>query len=153
MSIRDSGELESNRNPRVVILQVGGDPTMNNVVMVLLRGKWGESSVTFLSAEGLDDALDIVKEEPVDLVITAVIGMNGGTGVELAKKIWSWERTRSLPVIFHTCWLCQELEVAGIELDKDPFNWIGKPASPGWIVKIVEDTLRLHGIPVPARSD
>lgn len=101
-----------------------------------LLSKIGIESVT--EAEGLEKALQSIRETPVDLVI-ADLNLKDGTGLELIQRIRSDEEIKSLPVIIITSDASRNDIIKGSDLGVSGF--LLKPFNKDLLLEKIEEAL------------
>lgn len=111
------------------LLIVDDDPYVLESLSALLR----EFGFNVFTSRNATDALEIVKQLPLDLVLTD-IKMPSVSGIELLQHIHSFNP--QLPVILLTAFA--ELDTAVDAVKRGAFDFITKPCNPDYLVHSIE---------------
>ena len=133
------------------ILQVGMDAGSKSIVEFFLSKYWRKTDYVIHGVGGIDEAMEIMENTRIDLVITAHIAVKGGTGLDLLMKLRKDKRFEEIPMIFHTSTLFEDLFTDGPRPDRDRIWHIPKPSNAVLIVSTIEAVLARYGIKVPER--
>jgi putative two-component system response regulator len=111
---------------------IGAPPTVlvvdcDPVGRQLFRGVLKVAHYRILEAPDALEALAILRDTPVDLVITDLV-LRDLSGLELCRKLKADKRTRLIPILVVTSVHAIESEIAGLESGADEF--LVKPVSP-----------------------
>jgi two-component system, sensor histidine kinase and response regulator len=114
--------MDKRENARFSILVVDDNKENLKVVSNFLKEK-GYQIALSLNA---DDALKIIRENPIDLILLDIM-MPGTDGYTLCKKLKADEKTREIPVIFLTAKtdtsdLVEGFRVGGVDYITKPFH-------------------------------
>lgn len=120
------------------ILIVDDSPTAGPELRTLLEGQ-GYTVLTALRAE---EALDMLRASPVDLVITEAL-LPGTDGYELVKQIREQETWANLPVVILTVRSSPEDYAAGFEAGAN--EYFVKPLEPTKLLAAVRGLLTRYG--------
>ncbi len=99
-----------------------------------------KSGYSVITAKDGQEALEILKKEKIDLIITDVM-MPRIDGLELCKRVKADPRWKSLPVIMLTAMAQISDRADGKEVGAD--DYITKPFNPKELLAIVENTLKV----------
>ena len=117
------------------ILVVEDEPDIQDLICYHLKR---EGYVTLRAASG-DEALSIIKEQPLDLIMLDLM-LPGKSGIEVLKILrFSWAKA-DLPVIIVSARTDESDIITGLELGAD--NYLPKPFSPKVLVANVKALLR-----------
>ena len=105
------------------LLVVDSDP----VGRQLFRGVLKAAHYRILEAVDVLEAITILRNEPVDLVITDLV-LRDLSGLDLCRKLKAEKSTRLIPILVMTSVQAIESEIAGLESGADEF--LVKPISP-----------------------
>src|SRR5690348_14595642 len=97
--------------PASQVLLVEDDPRMPEVLAALLH----DDRVTLLSAKDATEALRLVRERPLDLILLD-LGLPGMNGFDLLRELKESPETQSIPVIVLTAWNSTKDKLRGFEL-------------------------------------
>ena len=117
------------------ILLVEDEPAIQELVAVNLR----HAGFLVARANSAEEADSVIRAALPDLVLLDWM-LPGQSGVALAKKLRSDERTRELPLIMLTARVHEEDKVQGLEAGAD--DYVTKPFSPKELVARVRAVLR-----------
>lgn len=117
------------------ILVVEDEPAIQELVAVNLR----HAGFLVARASSAEEADSVIRAALPDLVLLDWM-LPGQSGVMLAKKLRSDERTRELPLIMLTARVHEEDKVQGLEAGAD--DYVTKPFSPKELVARVRAVLR-----------
>lgn len=117
------------------ILVVEDEPAILELVILNLK----HAGFLAVRASSAEEAESTIRAALPDLVILDWM-LPGQSGVALAKKIRSNERTRDLPIIMLTARVHEEDKVQGLEAGAD--DYVTKPFSPKELVARVRAVLR-----------
>ena len=117
------------------ILVVEDEPAIQELVAVNLR----HAGFLLARASSAEEADSVIRAALPDLVLLDWM-LPGQSGVALAKKLRSDERTRELPLIMLTARVHEEDKVQGLEAGAD--DYVTKPFSPKELVARVRAVLR-----------
>lgn len=110
----------------------------------LIKGILKAGPYRLLEARSQDEALRVLEQEHVDLVISEWIVSDGNdrpaSGLELCRKIKSNRRTHLIPILIVTSVQGMENEVAGLESGADEF--LVKPLQPAVLRTRIRSMLR-----------
>lgn len=121
------------------ILVVDDDVTVREVVTSYLHAHHH----TTLEAGDGEDAVRMVGQEPIDLVVLDLM-LPGIDGLEAARRI---REQRDLPIIMLTALGSQQDRLLGLELGAD--DYVTKPFSPRELALRADSVLRRTGMSVP----
>ncbi len=113
------------------ILVVDDDPTMVKLINVNLK----LNNYAVLEATSGEQALEIVKNEPLDLVVLDIM-MPGVDGWEVLKRIRSNPDSQEMPVILVTAKTQDSDVIRGWELGAD--EYVIKPFNPLLLVEVIK---------------
>jgi len=116
------------------ILICDDDPNIRNIVDF---GLAAEGFQVRVAADG-DEALELVRREPPDLVILDVM-MPGSDGIEVCRALKEDPRTRQVPVLLLTACAGKADRDRGLAAGAD--DYITKPFSPQRLVEKVQSVL------------
>jgi DNA-binding NarL/FixJ family response regulator len=120
-----------------VILLVEDDPNIRELVRLYLEA----NSYGVREAEEIQQAYDMITEDPPDLIILDVL-LPDGTGYGLCESLR--QNGCELPMIFLSCKNDSEDIVTGLELGGD--DYMTKPFDPNVLVSRVKAHLRRQGM-------
>ncbi|MDA3800418.1 MAG: response regulator [Kiritimatiellae bacterium] len=126
------------------ILIVDDEPTVIAMFSVWLR----KQELTCYSADSVVEAMAILKEHHVDLVITDIF-MPGATGVDLLK--WCKQTEREIPFIFITGTLDAEFVTQALNLGAK--HLLPKPVTRNELVELVQEQIALIETDEKKRED
>lgn len=110
----------------------------------LIKGILKAGPYRLIEARSQDEALQLLEQEHVDLVISEWIVSDGNgrpnSGLELCRKIKSNRRTHLIPILIVTSVQGMENEVAGLESGADEF--LVKPLQPAVLRTRIRSMLR-----------
>jgi putative two-component system response regulator len=115
------------------LLVVDDDPYVLESISTLLK-TFGYS---VHSCQNANDAMKVIKETVVDMVLTD-IKMPQVTGIELLKKIHAFDN--QIPVILMTAFA--ELDVAVEAIKQGAFDFVTKPYNPDYLLYSVEKAVK-----------
>ncbi|WP_168196298.1 hybrid sensor histidine kinase/response regulator [Echinicola soli] len=98
-----------------------------------------EAHFQVVLAEGAEQALEVLEEQQVDLIISDVV-MKGMNGVELCKELKSRDEYRYIPVVLLTASASDSIKLKGIEVGAD--DYITKPFDKSYLQARVKGILR-----------
>lgn len=122
------------------ILVVDDDAAVRTSLSLLLKRR----GYRVLSAKGPEEALDVVRGEPLDVVLMDMnftMATSGEEGLELLQRIKIF--APDTPVILMTAWGSIELAVRGVKLGA--FDFITKPWSNLQLLKTLETAIEISG--------
>lgn len=122
-------------NSPVQILLVEDDPSLPEVLAELLR----DSGITVLHAASGEDALVMLLEQPIELVLLD-LGLPGLNGFELLARIKQAPDTQGIPVIVLTAWNSTKDKIRGFELGAT--DYLTKPFETAELRARVQSVLR-----------
>src|SRR5262249_33512623 len=102
------------------VLVVDDDPKLPELLSDLLQ----DSHINLLFAANRDDAMRVLKDSHIDLVLLD-IGLPGADGFSILKEIRGAPETQSIPVIMLTAWNSTEDKIRGFELGAN--DYLTKP--------------------------
>lgn len=108
-------------------------------ILELIEYNLAQNCFHALTAEGGEEALKIIEEQEVDLVLLDLM-MDGMDGLEVLKKLRQSEKTRNLPVIILTAKGEEINKVLGLELGAD--DYISKPFGVHELIARIKAVLR-----------
>ncbi len=117
------------------VLLVEDDPRMPEVLAGLLQ----EDGIDLLNAANADDALALVRDRQVDLVLLD-LGLPGMNGFDLLRELKSSPKTESIPVIVLTAWNSTTDKLHGFELGAS--DYLTKPFETAELRARLNATLR-----------
>ena len=117
------------------ILVVEDEPAILELVAVNLR----HAGFQVFRAASAEEAETIIQSELPDLIVLDWM-LPGSSGISLAKKLRSEERTREQPIIMLTARVHEEDKVQGLEAGAD--DYVTKPFSPKELVARIRAVLR-----------
>ncbi|MBI5923246.1 MAG: phosphate regulon transcriptional regulator PhoB [Betaproteobacteria bacterium] len=117
------------------ILVVEDEPAIQTLIATNLR-RSGHNVLTAFDAE---DALNQVRQVLPDLILLDWM-LPGMSGIDLARKIRSEQRTRDIPIIMLTARSDENDKVLGLEIGAD--DYITKPFSPRELLARTKAVLR-----------
>jgi CheY-like chemotaxis protein len=95
------------------------------------------------------EALSILRTQPVDLFTQDFMRPVGLCGVEFLRKLKSDEALRDIPVIGISARVrgarAKELELAGLDMDRDLDGYVQKPFGPQELLEVIEAALHKQG--------
>ena len=103
--------VQSISGPVARVLLVEDDPKLPELLAELLH----EANITVVHAPTAPDALVMVRENPVELVLLD-LGLPGVNGFELLRQLKESPETQSIPVIVLTAWNSTKDKLRGFEL-------------------------------------
>lgn len=116
------------------ILVVDDDPTMVKLINVNLK----LNNYSVIEATSGEQALDVLSEEPLDLVVLDIM-MPGVDGWEVLRRIRGSSETREMPVILVTAKTQDSDVIRGWELGAD--EYVIKPFNPLLLVEVIKMVL------------
>lgn len=93
-------------------------------ILELISYNLKKNGFLVMTAESGESALEIIKREPMDLVLLDIM-MDGMDGIEVLKEIRADEETKNLPVILVTAKSEEIDKVLGLEMGAD--DYLAKP--------------------------
>lgn len=117
------------------ILVVEDEPAIQELLAINLK----HGGFDVVRAASAEEGLSVIRAALPDLVILDWM-LPGQSGISLAKKLRSEDRTQNLPVIMLTARVHEEDKVLGLEAGAD--DYITKPFSPKELVARVRAVLR-----------
>lgn len=124
------------------VLVVEDEPAIQELISYNLQ-QAGHQPMRAGSAE---DALNIMRHALPDLVLVDWM-LPGLSGIELAKRIKSDKRTKTVPIIMLTARAAEEDKLTGLETGAD--DYITKPFSTQDLVERAKDLLAAAGPAAP----
>lgn len=119
----------------VHILVVEDEPAIQELIAANLK----LAGYSVLRAEDGEQAIALVRDEVPDLILLDWM-LPGVSGVQLAKRFRSDERTRDVPIIMLTARSEEMDKVAGLEAGAD--DYVTKPFSPKELMARIQAVLR-----------
>lgn len=129
----DNGE-----SPRKKILFVDDEPNFLAGLRRMLRGQRDQWDLYF--AGSADEALELVKHEPIDTIVSDV-NMPGKTGFDLLTALKANDETRNIPVIILTGNAENDLKRRGLDLGAS--DLLNKPVNMEDLTARVRSALRI----------
>jgi putative two-component system response regulator len=120
-------------NKNLPVLVVDDDQLSLDTVCAIL----GEFSYSLIACSNVAEAMDVVRQRPLSVVVTD-IRMPGGSGLELIARVH--EHDPELPVILTTGYA--ELDTAVEAIKKGTFDFLIKPFKPLQLVHAVKKAVR-----------
>lgn len=117
------------------ILVVEDEPAIQELLAINLK----HGGFDVVRASSAEEGLSVIRAALPDLVILDWM-LPGQSGISLAKKLRSEDRTQDLPIILLTARVHEEDKVLGLEAGAD--DYITKPFSPKELVARVRAVLR-----------
>jgi response regulator RpfG family c-di-GMP phosphodiesterase len=111
--------------------------------LMVLEGVLVPKGYEVIKAERGAKALDIIKEQKIDIVLLDVM-MPEMNGYEVCRKIKDDERYRTIPVVMITSLSSKDDRIRGIEAGADDF--ISKPFDHGEILARIKMLLKVKGL-------
>ena len=122
-------------SPAARVLLVEDDPKLPELLAELLS----EANITVIHAPSAPEAMVLVRESPVDLVLLD-LGLPGVNGFELLRQLKELPDTQSIPVIVLTAWNSTQDKLRGFELGAT--DYLTKPFEAAELRARVCSTLR-----------
>jgi two-component system alkaline phosphatase synthesis response regulator PhoP len=95
------------------------------------------------------EALSILRTQPVDLFTQDFMRPVGLCGIEFLRKLKSDEALKNIPVVGISAKprdaRAKELELAGLDMERDLAGYIQKPFGPQELLEAIEAALRKQG--------
>lgn len=117
------------------ILVVEDEPAIQELIGINLK----HGGFEVVRAGSAEEGLSVIRSALPDLLILDWM-LPGQSGISLAKKLRSDERTRELPIILLTARVHEEDKILGLEAGAD--DYVTKPFSPKELVARVRAVLR-----------
>lgn len=114
------------------VLACDDEPQILRALKVILR----TAGYLVLTAEGMNEALKVVKASPVDAAIVDLL-LPDGNGLELCRRLRGWS---DIPIIILSAVGEEEQKVAALQAGAD--DYISKPFSPRELLARLEAVLR-----------
>lgn len=124
-------EQQSSRTPQPTILVCDDEPSLRELVRAVLGPTY-----RFLEAADGAEALALIREVPVDLMVLDVM-LPKLSGIEVLTELRADEELRALPVVVITAWSHAEVDVVGAGAD----GFVSKPFDPDELSRVVAELL------------
>jgi two-component system alkaline phosphatase synthesis response regulator PhoP len=124
------------------ILSLDDESQMLDLMRLILE----RDGYEFLGTTDEQEALSILRTQPVDLFTQDFMRPGGLCGAEFLRQLKSDEALRDIPVIGVSARArdarAKELELAGMDMDRDLDGYIEKPFGPHELLEVIEAALR-----------
>lgn len=117
------------------VLVVEDEPAIQELISYNLQ----QAGHLALRADNAEQALSLVKEALPDVVLVDWM-LPGASGIDLARRLRSEERTRGIPIIMLTARSDERDKVVGLETGAD--DYVTKPFSPRELLARIKAVLR-----------
>jgi CheY-like chemotaxis protein len=129
----------------VRILSLDDEPEMLNLMRLIL----GRAGYECLGTTDEQETLSILRTQSVDLFTQDFMRPVGLGGIEFLRKLKSDEALKDIPVVGISARprgaRAEELETAGMDMERDLDGYIQKPLGPQELLEVIEAALRKRG--------
>jgi CheY-like chemotaxis protein len=127
------------------ILSLDDESQMLDLLHLIL----GRAGYEYLGTTDEQEALSILHTQPIDLFTQDFMRPVGLCGIEFLRKLKSDEALKDIPVVGISARprdaRAKELELAGLDMERDLAGYIQKPFAPSELLVVIEAALRGRG--------